>query len=224
MKQESCDPPDALVRLTPPNAPNTVGGIALRYTPYLLASVLAAALIVIPSEPAHAWTRLYCKFHHDAVKFKVTTNAAPTTSFTDAANAWEVGTSGVTLQRVTSGSHNLKVRTVYLGDTGWSGKLHDQGAVDDPADCVDGHWQYGEITITVNNRYNGGNQARRRKGVAIHEFGHFLGLGHNNLTASCPGGGADYLTIMFPSDARFDGNCAAFLPRADDKTGINALH
>lgn len=58
----------------------------------------------------------------------------------------------------------------------------------------------------------------------MHEFGHYLGLAHISLTASCPGGGTDYLAIMYPSSAVFDGNCGIFYPQTDDRNGVSAIH
>jgi hypothetical protein len=52
LKQASCDPPEAIVTLTPPSATNTLGGTTLRYTPYFAALVVVAAFVVRPTEPA----------------------------------------------------------------------------------------------------------------------------------------------------------------------------
>ncbi len=77
--------------------------------------------------------------------------------------------------------------------------------------------------ITRNINYYG-NDAYRNENVIAHEFGHAVGLNHNDTTFNCPDGGRDYDSIMYYSDIRVNGTCSAYYPKPDDVSGIDGLY
>lgn len=121
----------------------------------------------------------------------------------------------------------MRARSSDFGNTGWSGLTYKEGNMNSLPLCnSNGHWVNKSVAIAVNTNYNRGSDNKRR-GVAIHEFGHALGLAHNNNTfGAFPGGGGtpDFEAIMYPTDYRFAGNCAVFSPTVDDRQGVNALY
>jgi hypothetical protein len=142
----------------------------------------------------------------------------------EAANRWEYGTSGFALVKTeTASARDVAANNKNFGASQWTGKLHDMNDLEGNPDCVNGRWNRSTIIVSVNNYYNPTNHSMRQ-GTFVHEFGHYLGLAHNRYTASCPGGGTDYLSIMWPTADKYYGNCAIFHPQADDRNGVNAIH
>lgn len=193
------------------------------------ASLAAICILVQTTAPANAYNTLYCRFDGTNAKFFVAQNDAPTTGFEAAGDEWEVGTSGITVSKVTTESNrNVYAFNLDLNYTGWTGILdhYDEVGGSAPPCQSSGHWNYNKIAVIVNTDtyFSYMSNSTLRKGVAIHEFGHFLGLAHNGANLGCPGGGLKAAAIMYPNDDRFFGDCGITLPQSDDKAGINALY
>ena len=189
----------------------------------VLPFVMLASLLVATSQPAQAFNYIGCKWSGTSAKFYVTNNDAPDTNFNNARDDWNTRTNQFTLIRTTTAAdRDFKARTSNLGVTGWSGKWHKDGNTGATPSCSGGKWVSKDGVVTVNNFYNSGSSQNRR-GVAVHEFGHTLGLAHNDLTQAC-GGAQGYISIMYFSDDRFNGPCAIFVPSNDDLMGIDQFY
>jgi len=73
-----------------------------------------------------------------------------------------------------------------------------------------GYWTSGQMEVVLNSGLIGGYTPAQRYGLAAHEFGHALGLGHNNSRID---------VLMYGTDARTVG-----IPQADDRSGVNAMY
>lgn len=187
---------------------------------------LALGLIfaVGDSSPSMAWNSLGCEFPTSTPRYHVATNQSPTTAIASAANEWNSRQSDVKLVNGSSSNWHVKVRNRDLGNTNWSGLFHREGSLTAIPSCTSGGtWVAGQPAIDINNYHNSNNPARRQS-TAVHEFGHALGLAHNNTTFTCPGGGAAYRAVMYYSGARFTGNCSVFAPQTDDINGVKATY
>lgn len=186
----------------------------------LAAGLLAASSASSPS--ASAWEPMSCRGWGGTIDVWVTVNQSPTTSLIAGAEKWDPVSSNVDFEpAATQASRDLWANNKDFGATQWSGLFRDYNNIDALPNCYDNRWSANAM-VSINTEYNT-NYPARRMGVAVHEFGHYLGLDHEDATASCSGGGTRYLAIMHFSDARFLGNCPVFIPQTDDAIGINAL-
>lgn len=199
-------------------------GVIAVSTSAILATFATMTLNVVLAEPANAWNALYCRYVGSNAKVFVAVNN-PSTPFAAAGDEWEVGTSGIAVNNTSAaGDRNVYAYSDFYGPTGWSGILDhvDDVGGNAPPCMATGHWNYTKIAALVNNTYLS-NDAQRKM-VAVHEFGHFLGLGHNNATTPCPTTGSKVISVMYFSDARAQGDCPVSTPQADDRNGINVLY
>lgn len=190
-----------------------------------LVAALSSIAIMGSESPSAAWNPLGCQYADRNITFYVHENDAPTTDFLDAAQRWEAGTV-ITLNKVLDpANRDIRVRNHDFGATGWTGLTHKDGDLGSGARCnANGYWVNKDVAIAVNTNYNVSYPLRRR-GVAIHEFGHALGLAHNStVVGHCPEGGQIYQAIMFPNDDRFTGGCPVLVPQSDDNIGVNTLY
>lgn len=152
----------------------------------------------------------------------VTSNQAPVTNLMGGAEKWEPNTTGFNFEpAATVGSRDLYANNKNFGASGWTGLFRDYNNIDALPACIDNRWSNNAM-VSINNNYNPTNSTRRMA-TATHEFGHYLGLGHENAAVACPAGGVKYLAIMASTAASQEGACAIFTPQADDINGINYL-
>jgi hypothetical protein len=123
----------------------------------------------------------------------------------------------------TYASRLLDVYDTNAGNTGWSGITRKPGTASTLPTCSSGKWVARGMEIAMNTYYLNSYNSTERKGVIVHEFGHAFGLAHNSATVSCYTG-IQAVSIMYPSDSRFNFACPVYTPTADDTTGVNTLY
>lgn len=185
--------------------------------------ILSTLFVVGDAPPSAAWNSLGCKFPTTTPRYHIVVNQSPTTDIISAAHQWNSRQSDVTLVNGSSSNWHVRVRNRDLGNTSWSGLFHREGSLTAGVQCSGGTWVTGQPAIDINNYHHPSNPTARR-GVAVHEFGHALGLDHNNAILTCPGGGTAYRAVMYFSDSRFIGNCSVHVPQTDDINGVKATY
>jgi hypothetical protein len=60
--------------------------------------------------------------------------------------------------------------------------------------------------------------ANKAQGLWAHEFGHALGLNHNDGSPSCGS-----VTLMYSTEYRYN-TCNVYTPKADEENGVNSLY
>lgn len=175
--------------------------------------------------PVAAYELIGCQFESSTIKYHVYDNDAPVTALHAAAGDWNSAQNAVVLAQVSDpANRDMRLRNYNMGNIGYSGITYGLNDFPDQPPCDgDGYWVDKKVVAAVNNYYNSGSPSRRQ-GVAVHELGHAIGLAHENDSYACPGGGQEFIAIMYFSDARFTGSCAVFTPTADDKNGAQALY
>jgi len=132
------------------------------------------------------------------------------------ATSWSSATTHITLTEVTSGA-NIDVRLGQFGTNTESGQTNPS-----PVDSS-GHWMT-TVVWYFNTDNLSGSTPTQRKQVAVHEFGHALGLAHTNrnqcsLTQMMAGSNPGE-----PPPAYNMFTCNYQDPRAGDVNGVNHLY
>ncbi|WP_186526369.1 matrixin family metalloprotease [Leekyejoonella antrihumi] len=123
------------------------------------------------------------------------------TSWNNGIAAW--GGSAANVVYVTRSNSPLVVSDTYRSDIDWDGLTNYAGS----------SGQFTSVRAYLNHYYTQSYSATVSQGVAAHELGHAVGLGHS--AASC--------ALMLPTTPGRD-SCGAWIPKADDIAGMNSLY
>lgn len=186
----------------------------------LAVGLLVAGFSAPPT--ASAYRFLDCRGWGGTIDVYITVNESPTTSLMTGAEKWEPNTTGFNFEPAASkASRDMWANNRDFGATGWLGIMRDYNDINSPPNCYDNRWSANAM-VSINTHYDT-NYPARRLATAVHEFGHYLGLAHEDRTAFCgANGGSRYISIMTTGDT-YNGACAFFTPQPDDINGINAL-
>jgi hypothetical protein len=178
----------------------------------LAAGMLASALIVPASALAYniesgcgsGWHAI----HSESV-FSFTNNASNPayTAFNTAAGEWTGTPTKVILQN--TGGPGIITSNPDSGNTGYDGITY--------YSCSSGYFTNG-VRVQVNSYYTAGYSTNERVSVTTHEFGHALGLAHNN-PSTCSGRPVMY----YATPGRYT-QCGIYTPQTDDINGINHIY
>lgn len=179
-----------------------------------MATALIVTMAVIPplvevmsATPAAAYNLEGCRFAGYYPTYRIWGTAwRYTTQIVAAANSWTGTPTPIGLFRTTGSSYTILANAHTYGASGFDGITY-------MPSCSSGHWS-STVQTDLNMFYTNGYTFRGVQQVQAHEFGHALGLAHNN--ASC------YILMYYSSTRYF--SCGVYTPQQDDINGINALY
>lgn len=161
--------------------------------------------------PSQAWNYLLdqCRWDSTTMTLDVSDSGSLHDTWVSAAGSWDGLDANV---EVTDGSADVKALTENRGNTvQWTGITRRAGTLDEMPPCSNNRWESGGVEIVVNGSAVSGYDPDKVHGVAAHEIGHALGLGHMP---------DDHRVIMHNWDDAREVNT----PQDDDKAGINAIY
>lgn len=128
-----------------------------------------------------------------------------------AAATWTNSTQ-VTLNQVSTGGRIVVTSANYPTST-WSGQAPGSTT------CSGNTYDFGDASIRFNERFDY-YSSNAEKSLAMHEWGHAMGLAHKGTTTTP----CDDVVIMNGHDSRRFFDCGKINPTQDDKNGINYLY
>lgn len=170
-----------------------------RWGAVTLAFITSTALLVASAPSAGAYSHNAGRFGGSNLSFTVAGSYAD--SWYNASANW-TNLSDVNITYTSSPIANIQGNSVARSDVGWDG-LASYPSV------YNGVWQ-GGVLVFLNTHFVAGYTQAKRNGVANHEFGHALGLGHSSNTA----------VLMYTNTPQRIYN----LPQPDDRNGVNAKY
>lgn len=194
---------------------NAIRGLNFLPRGVLARSALAAVVLVTGfffglgfTSPisAAAYNLEGCSWPGDFIYYYIYAPALPyATPIDNAANSWTDTPTEINLLRTTGGSYNILANAYNFGNSGFDGETS--------YSCSGGYFS-GTVQTVLNTYYVSGYSSTARQQVQAHEFGHSLGLAHNNSTC---------YVLMYYSSYRYF-SCGIYSPQQDDVNGINAIY
>jgi hypothetical protein len=185
----------------------------------LAVAIVLSALIVIPVDSSEAYSTLGCKWSTTTITWKQSGKAGSSSDFYGPAVSWNNTRVEATLAQTSSSTPNVWGSYGNYGQTVWDGAYG--------YSCSGGIMASG-ATVYGNSYWldSSGYTWSMKRGVLVHEDGHVFGLSEYSGVASCGGGVYEAYAIMYPSTGGRKGCSGTYWtsPRADDKSGVNAIY
>jgi hypothetical protein len=180
-------------------------GMVMLMKKKVIALSIAILLMISFSVPAYAYSPLGYKWSSSSITYYTSSSAKANTvtAFSLGASVWSNNTKvNITLN---SSSYNIFCTDVYSTVVDWDGLCYYN---------YSGSY-FTSITQTLNYYYTDSYVANKRISVAMHEFGHGLGLADLGTSSTSLMNGYSYY--------RYDIN-GVFTPQTDDINGVNSLY
>lgn len=178
---------------------------SMRGQPRVVALISAALLVLVVimfPAPAMAYAKNGCYWPNNPVSW----NRAVTGTYATAANAAAASWSSSTDVNMTmSYASNLKASSKNKGADGYDGYSLTNCPILNVT--IAAEWWF-------NTHYTTGMPVNKLKAIAVHEFGHTLGLAHVTSNKQ----------IMFHCAACVYNTYGYYTPQSDDKAGMNSIY
>ena len=192
--------------------------IFTRWVAAVSVGMLAGTLVSVSTQQAaQAYSLNGCKWNTRDISYYVPSPLVSYPVWRNASTKW--GSLDATLTWRNIANPHIYGTNENRGNTvAWTGATRTRGTVQTPPSCPNGLFQTGQVEVVLNWTSISGYTAAQKEGVAVHEFGHALGLAHNSTTS-----GGVPVAVMYPYDnLRHTHNVLA--PKTDDRNGVNAIY